>query len=82
MEIPETRNSCFQLICSVKQLSVYGAVTDWVCQFGLTDEEKRRVNLPMNEWNALRVEPEEVEMLVSSTPTQVSGNRMQGNASF
>ena len=33
----------FQTVHSVNQLSVYGAVTNWCHQFGLTEEEKERV---------------------------------------
>ena len=38
----------FQTIHSVNQLSIYGAVANWCHQFGLTEEEKGRVNLPMD----------------------------------
>ena len=35
----------FQIIHSVNQLSIYGAVTNWCEQFGLTEEEKGQAKL-------------------------------------
>ena len=44
MEILWTRNSCFkQFVLSIS--SIYGAVTNWCYQFGLTNDEKERVNV-------------------------------------
>ena len=66
----------FQTVHCVNQLSVFGAVTNWCSQFGLT--EKGRVAIPVTIFLTV-VEPEEVELLVSP-PTQAPGNRMQGGA--
>ena len=54
-------------------------VANWCCQFGLTEEEKGRVGIPVDKKILTMVEPEEVELLVSP-PTQAPGNRMQGSA--
>ena len=55
-----------------------GAVANWCCQFGLTEEEKGRVAILVNFFFFLTmVEAEEVELL-ASLPTQAPGNRMQG----
>ena len=50
----DSRNSerLFQTLCSVNQLIVYRAVTDWTFQLGLTDEEKEGVNIPLKKWVA------------------------------
>ena len=69
----------FQTVHSVIQLSVYGAAANWCCKFGLTEEEKGRVGIPVDNKILTMVEPEEVELLVSP-PTQALGNRMQGSA--
>ena len=52
----------------------HGAVTDWCHQFGLTEKEKGRVSLPVDNKMLTVV----VELLVSP-PTQALGNRRQGN---
>ena len=69
----------FQTLHSVNQLGVYGAVTNRCYQFGLTEEEKGRVGIPVDNKILTMVEPEEMELLVSP-PTQAPGNRMQGSA--
>ena len=52
MEILWIRNPCFkQLVHSVNQISIYAAVTDWCNQFGLTDEEKEQVAIPVDNKN-------------------------------
>ena len=80
MEILGTRNFCFkQFVRSFSSLST--ELTGWCYQFGLTNEEKERVNIPLKNWVASMMEPEEVDMLVSPSNTAL-GNRMQGNASF
>ena len=68
-----------QTIHSVNHLSVCGAVANWCYQFGLTEEEKGRVGIPVDNEISTMVEPEEVELLVSP-PTQAPGNRMQGSS--
>ena len=65
----------------MNQLSVYATVTDWCYQFGLTDEEKERVSIALDNWVLPMVKTQEVEMLVSP-PNLTPGNRMQGNTSF
>ena len=59
----------FQTVCSFNQLIVNGAVTGWCYQIGLANEEKERVNIPLKNWVASMMEPEEVEMLVSPSET-------------
>ena len=67
----DSRNSklLFQTVCSFNQLIVNGAVTGWCYQFGLANEEKEQVNIPLKNWIASMMEPEEVEMLVSPSET-------------
>ena len=65
----------FQTVHSVNQLSVYGAVTNWCYQFGLKEEEKGRVGIPVDKKVLTMVEPQEVQLLLSF-PTQAFGNRM------
>ena len=55
----------FQTVHSVNQLSVYGAVANWCYQFGLTEEEKGRVAILVDNKIWTMVEPEEVELLAS-----------------
>ena len=70
-----------QTVHSVKQISVYAAVTDWCYQFvGLANEEKEQVAIPVSNFLTM-VETEEVEMLVSP-PNLALRNKMQGSASF
>ena len=71
----------FQTVHSVNQISVNAAVTDWCCQFGLTNEEKEQVAVPVDNGILTMVEPEEVEMLLPP-PSLALGNKMQGGASF
>ena len=65
----------FQTVHSINQLSVYGAVTNWCYQFGLKEEEKGRVGIPVDNKILTMVELEEVHLLVS-LPTRAFGNRM------
>ena len=67
----------FQTVHSVNQISV----TDWCYQFGVTNEEKEQVAIPVDNGVLTAVEPEEVEML-PSPPDLALGNKMQGSASF
>ena len=67
----------FQTVYSVNQISV----TDWCCQFGVTNEEKEQVATHVDNGVLTAVEPEEVEML-PSPPDLALGNKMQGSASF
>ena len=55
----------FQTVHSVNQLSVYGAVAKWCCQFGRTEEEQGRVGILVDSKILTMVEPEEVGLLVS-----------------
>ena len=59
----------FHTVRSVNQVSVYGAVANWCCQLGLTEEEKGRVAILLDNKNLTMMESEEVELLVSP-PTQ------------
>ena len=53
-----------QTVQSVNQLSVYGTVTNWCYQLGLTEEEKGRVGIPVDKKILTMVESEEVQLLV------------------
>ena len=68
----------FHTIHSVNQLSIYGAVTNWCQQFGLTEEEKGRANLSVDKKMLTSIPPEELQLLVSP-PTMAPGNRMREN---
>ena len=39
----------FRIIHSVSQLSIYGAVSNWCAQFGLTEDERDKKELPTKE---------------------------------
>ena len=60
---------------SVKQVSVYVAVTNWCYNFALKKEEKEHVPTPVNNRIMAVVEPEEVDMLISS-PTLLSTEKL------
>ena len=64
----------FQTINSVNQLCVHGAVANWCHQFDLTEEEKGRISLPVDNKILTELKPEEVQLLVSP-PTITTGNR-------
>ena len=66
----------FQTIHSVFQLSIHGAVANWCQQFGVTEEEKGRVNWSVDKSILTSVPPDEVQLLVSP-PTKASGNSLQ-----
>ena len=74
----DSRNTelLFQTVHSVNQLGVYGAVTDWCYQFGLTEEEKGRASASVDNKILTKLKPEEVQLLVSP-PTRATGNTMQ-----
>ena len=55
------------------QLSIYGAVANWCQQFGLTEEEKGRVNLSVDKKILTRVQ------LLVFPPTKASGNSLREN---
>ena len=65
----------FQTVHSANQLSVYGAVANWCCQFGSTEEEKGRANTTVENKILTKLKPEEVQLLVSP-PKRATGNRM------
>ena len=65
----------FQTIHSVNQLSIYGAVTKWCQQIGLTEG---RVNLSVDKRTLTSVPSEEVQLLISP-PTKASGNSLREN---
>ena len=50
-------------------------MTNWCHQFGLTEEEKGRANFSVDKEMLTRLQPEEVQLLVS-LPTIAPGNRM------
>ena len=56
----------FQTVNSVNQISVFAAITDWCVQHALTNEEKEHVAIPVDIRILAMVEPEEVDMLISS----------------
>ena len=58
-----------QTIHSVNQLSVYGSVAGWCCQFGSTAEEKGRASTLVDNKILTKFKPDEVQLLVS-LPTQ------------
>ena len=62
----------FQTVHSVNQASVYPAGTNWCCKFALKKEEKEHIPTPVDNRIMAFVEPEEVEMLISS-PNQAQG---------
>ena len=57
----------FRTVHSVNQLSVHGAVANWCDQFAMTEEEKGRVGIIVNNETLTMVQPEDVELLVSSS---------------
>ena len=48
----------FETSLSVNQLSVYGAATNWCCQFGSTEEEKGRASIPVDKKILTKLKPE------------------------
>ena len=69
----------FQTIHSVNQLSVYGAVANWCRQIGLTEEEKGRASLAVDNHILTKLKPEVAQLLVS-LPTLATGDTMRENA--
>ena len=69
----------FQIIHSVNQLSVYGAVSTWCEQFGLAEEEKVQEKQKefVTKGALTSVKSQEVKLLVSP-PKLVSGSRLRG----
>ena len=71
----------FRIIHSVNQLSIYGAVSNWREQFGLTEEEKVQEKPPGKKESVTKsvltsVKSQEVKLLVSS-PRRASGNSLR-----
>ena len=71
----------FRIIHSVNQLSIYGAVSNWREQFGLTVEEKVQEKTPGKKESVTKsvltsVQSQEVKLLVSS-PRRASGNSLR-----
>ena len=60
---------------SVDQLSIHEAVANWCQQFGLTEEEKGRDNVSMDNKMLTSVQLGAVQLLVFP-PTIALGNRM------
>ena len=79
MEISSNTELLFQTIHSVNQFSIYEAVATWCEQFGLTEKEKGRDNLSVNDSVLTSVSPREVQLLVSP-PTMACGNSLQENS--
>ena len=75
---PANTELLFQTDYSVNRLSIYVAVANWCQQFGLTEEEKGRVNLSVDNKILTCVPPEEVQLLVSPL-TKASGNSLREN---
>ena len=68
----------FQTINSVNQVSIYAAVTNWCYIFALRMEEKEHIPIPVDNRVMAVVDPEEVDMLISS-PNLAQGNLMMQN---
>ena len=71
----------FPTVNSVNQISVYAAITDWCYEIAWTNEEKEHVAILVDNRIQALVDPEKVDMLMSS-PNQAQGNLVQGSASF
>ena len=73
----------FRIIHSVNMLSIYGAVSNWCEQFGLTEEQKEQKR-PLGRKESVTkgvlssVNSQEVKLLVSS-PRLASGNSLRRN---
>ena len=68
----------FQIFNSVNQVSIHAACYELVLQFGSEGRGKRTHSTPMDNRIPAIVEPEEVEMLISS-PNRAQGNLMMQN---
>ena len=70
----------FRLIHSVNQLSIYGAVSSWCEQVGLTEDEKgqEKQKESVTKGVLTSVKSQEVKLLVSS-PRPVSGSSLREN---
>ena len=66
----------FQIIHSVNQASIHAVVTNWCYKVALKKEEKEHIPTPVDNRIMASVEPEDVEMLISS-PNQAQGNLMK-----
>ena len=72
----------FQIIHSLNQASIHAIVTKWCYKFALKKEERENIPTPVVNRIMANVEPEEVEMLISS-PNHAQGNlMMQSEAKF
>ena len=68
----------FQTVNSVNQVSIYAAVTNWCFRIALKKLEKDHIPTPVDNRVVAVVEPEEVDMLISS-PNRAQGNLMMQN---
>ena len=68
----------FRIIHSVNQLTIYGAAANWCEQFDLTEEEKGRTSVSVDNKILTSVPREEVQFSVS-LPTRASGTSLQVN---
>ena len=68
----------FQTVHFANQVSVYAAVTNWCHKFALQKEEEEHIPTPVDNRILPIVEPEDVEMLISS-PNQAQGKLMMQN---
>ena len=62
----------FQKIHSLHEASIHAIVTKWCYKFALKKEERENIPTPVVNRIMANVEPEEVEMLISS-PNQAQG---------
>ena len=80
MRILQTQNSFFWTLHSVNRLSIYGAVSNWCEQFGLTEEEKgqEKPQESVTKDVVTCVKSQEVKLL-ASPPKLAFGNSLQEN---
>ena len=72
----------FQINHSLNQSSIHAIVTNWCYKCAMKKEERENIPTPVVNRIMANVEPEEVEMFISS-PNQAKGNfMMQSEAKF
>ena len=71
----------FRIIHSANQLSIYGAVSNWCEQFGLTEEGKGQVNPLGKKESVTKGVLRSVKNLLVSSPRLASGSSLWENIS-
>ena len=66
----------------MNQASVYAVVANWCYKFALKREEREHIPTPVNNRIMANVEPEEVDMLISSRNPAQGNLMMQNEAKF